>query len=67
MLEAERLKSIEKFRKIHKSLYMRMLDNNDSESKNMLNEMFDAFIDYGGNEFSRGLDAAKQIYLGVEK
>jgi len=67
MLEAERLKSIDRFKKIHKSLYMRMLDNNDSESKKMLNDMFDAFIDYGGDEFSRGLDAAKQIYVGVEK
>lgn len=67
MTQTEREINIENFRKIHHSLYMRMLSDNDYKSIKMLNDMFNEFIDYGGNEFSRGLDAAKQIYLGVEK
>ena len=67
MTQTEKLQSIEEFSRIKNYLYLKTLQNDDFESAKMLNDMFDIFIDYGGNEFSRGLDAAKQIYLGVEK
>jgi len=67
MTQTEKLQSIEEFSRIKNYLYLKMLKNDDIESSRMLSDMFDIFIDYGGNEFSRGLDSAKQIYLDLEQ
>ena len=67
MAKTERDIGIENFSEIKNSLYLKMVQNNDFESSKMLSDMFDIFIDYGGNEFSRGLDSAKQIYLDLEQ
>ena len=62
MAKTEREISIERFSEIKNSLYLKMVQNDDFESSKMLSDMFDIFIDHGGNEFLRGLAKGKQIW-----
>lgn len=62
MEEDKKVTSVDEFSKIKNSLFSKMIKKNDFESAKMLSDMFDIFIDYGSNEFSRGLEKGKEIY-----
>ena len=53
---------IKDYDKLHESLYQKMLQNSDFDSCHELSKMFDLFLTYGSNEFSRGLDKGQEIW-----